>query len=74
MNRYRYSMSFILDASGNPVTQAVVSVTDSNGNPVTGNSNFKDNLNCMGMFSIMIILGQIEQIVYFIIKILFHNL
>ena len=34
-------MSFILDASGNPVTQAVVSVTDSNGNPVTGNTNSK---------------------------------
>ena len=27
---------FITDASGNPVTQSVVSVTDSSGNPVTG--------------------------------------
>ena len=27
---------FIKDASGNPVTQSVVSVTDSSGNPVTG--------------------------------------
>jgi hypothetical protein len=26
-----------IDASGNPVTQSVVGVTDSNGNPVTGN-------------------------------------
>ena len=25
-----------IDASGNPVTQSVVGVTDSNGNPVTG--------------------------------------
>ena len=25
-----------LDASGNPVTQSVVSVTDASGNPVTG--------------------------------------
>ena len=25
-----------LDSSGNPVTQQVVGVTDSNGNPVTG--------------------------------------
>ena len=30
-------MVFYLDASGNPVTQSVVSVTDSSGNPVTGN-------------------------------------
>ena len=28
--------------SGNPVTQSVVSVTDSNGNPVTGNEIFQD--------------------------------
>ena len=27
---------FITDASGNPVTQSIVSVTDSSGNPVTG--------------------------------------
>ena len=35
-----------LDASGNPVTQSVVSVTDANGNPVTGNliSGLLDNL------------------------------
>ena len=26
-----------LDASGNPITQSVVSVTDASGNPVTGN-------------------------------------
>ena len=30
-------MFVYLDASGNPVTQSVVSVTDANGNPVTGN-------------------------------------
>ena len=30
-------MKNYLDASGNPVTQSVVSVTDANGNPVTGN-------------------------------------
>ena len=29
---------FLKDASGNPVTQSVVSVTDSSGNPVTGNT------------------------------------
>ena len=28
--------SYSVDASGNPVTQSVVSVTDSSGNPVTG--------------------------------------
>ena len=28
--------SYFVDASGNPVTQSVVSVTDSSGNPVTG--------------------------------------
>ena len=27
---------FLLDSSGNPVTQQVVGVTDSSGNPVTG--------------------------------------
>ena len=30
---------FFADASGNPVTQSVVSVTDSSGNPVTGSFN-----------------------------------
>ena len=35
----RYSL--FLDVSGNPVTQSVVSVTDSNGNPVTGNKKSK---------------------------------
>ena len=33
--------SLFLDVSGNPVTQSVVSVTDSNGNPVTGNKKSK---------------------------------
>ena len=32
-----YSFLQYLDASGNPVTQSVVSVTDASGNPVTGN-------------------------------------
>ena len=27
---------YFIDASGNPVTQSAVSVTDSSGNPVTG--------------------------------------
>ena len=31
-----WNFHFIIDASGNPVTQSVVSVTDANGNPVTG--------------------------------------
>jgi hypothetical protein len=33
------STTYVLfvDASGNPVTQSVISVTDSSGNPVTGN-------------------------------------
>ena len=31
-----YHVLFNLDASGNPVTQSVVGVTDSSGNPVTG--------------------------------------
>ena len=30
-----------LDASGNPVTQSVISVTDASGNPVTGRNKFK---------------------------------
>ena len=28
---------YFIDVGGNPVTQSVVSVTDSSGNPVTGN-------------------------------------
>ena len=30
-------MNFYIDASGIPVTQSVVGVTDASGNPVTGN-------------------------------------
>ena len=33
---YELKSLSIIDASGNPVTQSVVSVTDSSGNPVTG--------------------------------------
>ena len=37
ITKFSLSLCFIcLDASGNPVTQQVVSVTDSSGNPVTG--------------------------------------
>ena len=36
-NFWWYSFLQYLDASGNPVTQSVVSVTDASGNPVTGN-------------------------------------
>ena len=32
---------YFIDASGNPVTQSVVGVTDSSGNPVTGNIDIK---------------------------------
>ena len=41
--------SYLIDASGNPVTQSVVSVTDSSGNSVTGKLflNFKTSrTNC----------------------------
>ena len=38
---YKKRYSLFLDVSGNPVTQSVVSVTDSNGNPVTGNKKSK---------------------------------
>ena len=31
-----FNKFYVIDASGNPVTQSAVSVTDSSGNPVTG--------------------------------------
>ena len=37
-NKYPHPSFFLIDASGNPVTQVVISVTDSSGNVVTGNS------------------------------------
>ena len=36
INSKSYVVLFDLDASGNPVTQSVVGVTDSSGNAVTG--------------------------------------
>jgi hypothetical protein len=33
---HQYMFVFLIDASGNPVTQVVISVTDASGNSVTG--------------------------------------
>ena len=35
-NKYPHPNFFLIDASGNPVTQVVISVTDASGNSVTG--------------------------------------
>ena len=51
-------MNLILDASGNPVTQVVISVTDASGNSVTGESSFiklfnSTHINWISVFKIL---------------------